>query len=251
MASKKRLFISYSTKDREVADQICESLHEINLSPWMDHREILAGTDFVEAICNGLDDCAYVVLLASENALTSRWCRQEMFFAIADEETILLPVFLPPRRVKLPALASILHSIDLSQDFPQSIKQLTDFFQAELGETVADCVEVFRSGGKDVSMSDLTFRQLRLLATSCMTPQLLEEYAKRRNVELIEYSPKEMSGETMGKLKAVELRQNILRLIHQNPKHAEWLAKFLVRECPAKVAHLVERIRDERIAWAG
>ena len=82
-------FISYSTKDREWADAVCAALEEDGLDCWIAPRDILATSEFTDAIVEGLAACKMMVLIFSASANASREVRREVALAFEDKMPVL------------------------------------------------------------------------------------------------------------------------------------------------------------------
>jgi hypothetical protein len=82
------VFISYSSKDRESAEQLARALAALGRSVWWD-REILTGQAFDRAIEQELEGARSVIVLWSRNSVDSEWVKNEA--AAAAERGVLLP----------------------------------------------------------------------------------------------------------------------------------------------------------------
>ncbi|HAB15025.1 MAG TPA: toll/interleukin-1 receptor domain-containing protein [Verrucomicrobiota bacterium] len=82
------VFISYSTPDRVVADAVCAALEALNRC-WIAPRDVLAGTDYGEAILNAIEDCLVMVLVFSEHANGSPHVRREVERAVSKGKIIV------------------------------------------------------------------------------------------------------------------------------------------------------------------
>lgn len=67
----KSVFISHSSKDKAVADEICERLERVGIGCWIAPRDVPAGHPYGEAILNGIEACAVFLLIWSENSNNS------------------------------------------------------------------------------------------------------------------------------------------------------------------------------------
>ncbi len=72
-----RIFISHSSKDQQFARQLASDLSGLGHQPWLDEWEIKVGECIVSKIQKGLEDCEYVVVVLSENSVTSGWVDRE------------------------------------------------------------------------------------------------------------------------------------------------------------------------------
>jgi len=65
------IFISYSSKDREQAEQLEEMLSSAGLSVWIDRVGIDAATRWSEEIVDAIDSCRAFVLILSSSSIES------------------------------------------------------------------------------------------------------------------------------------------------------------------------------------
>lgn len=72
------VFISYSSKDRHVADAMCNKLESNGIRCWMAPRNILAGMDWGGAIMDAIKKCQLMVLVFSSNANASQVIKREV-----------------------------------------------------------------------------------------------------------------------------------------------------------------------------
>ncbi len=75
------VFISYSTKDADVANHICEILEQNGIQCWIAPRNIVAGTDWASSISKAIADCTVFLLIYSENSSTSTQVPRELTMA--------------------------------------------------------------------------------------------------------------------------------------------------------------------------
>ena len=72
------VFISYSSKDRHVADAMCHKLESNGIRCWIAPRNILAGMDWGGAIMDAIKKCQLMVLVLSSNANASQVVKREV-----------------------------------------------------------------------------------------------------------------------------------------------------------------------------
>ena len=70
------VFISYSRKDRNLAEQLAKDLIQQNISIWYD-TSIIAGELFANVILANLNNAKAVVVIWSPNSIHSEWVRSE------------------------------------------------------------------------------------------------------------------------------------------------------------------------------
>lgn len=85
------VFISYSSKESNVAKAICHMLENEKIHCWMAPRDIIAGQSYAEAIVNGISQATHFILVFSENSQRSKWVLKEVERAIS-KGTIIIPV---------------------------------------------------------------------------------------------------------------------------------------------------------------
>lgn len=93
------IFISYSSKDRQQAEQLTELLSSAGLSVWIDKHGIEAATSWSAEITQAITDCKVFILLLSPNSIGSHNVSKEVSLA-SERKKKILPVDLIP--VELP-----------------------------------------------------------------------------------------------------------------------------------------------------
>lgn len=85
-----QIFLSHSSKDAEIAEQICEQLEKNGIRCFIAPRNIRPGREYAEEIINGIDESAAVVLLMSKNANGSPHVLREVEHAVSSGTPILV-----------------------------------------------------------------------------------------------------------------------------------------------------------------
>ncbi|MCQ2752423.1 MAG: TIR domain-containing protein, partial [Coriobacteriales bacterium] len=80
--NKPSVFISYSSKDREIADYLKLTLENNNISCWMAPYSIPSGSDYAESIPKGIASCDFFLIVLSKNSMDSIWVPKELDNAI-------------------------------------------------------------------------------------------------------------------------------------------------------------------------
>ncbi|WP_298502234.1 toll/interleukin-1 receptor domain-containing protein [uncultured Methanobrevibacter sp.] len=83
------VFISYSTKDKVVADAICHVLEENGIPCWIAPRNITSGKHYAEEISNAIKSTELVVLVFSENSQNSQFVQNEIKLAFSKNKTVI------------------------------------------------------------------------------------------------------------------------------------------------------------------
>ena len=83
------IFVSYASGDREIVEPLAVALEAEGYSVWWD-RNIHGGAEFSGEIEKALQASKIVLVVWSENSLTSHWVKDEAAFA--RDRSILLPI---------------------------------------------------------------------------------------------------------------------------------------------------------------
>ncbi|MBE6871858.1 MAG: toll/interleukin-1 receptor domain-containing protein [Ruminococcaceae bacterium] len=89
MTEKRKVFISYSSKEVKIAEFVCDFLERNFVSCWMAPRDITPGETYASQIVQAIRDCEILVLLASENTNLSGHVTNEVSIAFDDKKVII------------------------------------------------------------------------------------------------------------------------------------------------------------------
>jgi len=89
------IFISYSSKDKEKADQLSELLASAGLSVWIDKQGIVGAEKWATEIVEGIRACSTFIILLSSNSIESENVLRELSLA-SEKGKRVLPVDLEP-----------------------------------------------------------------------------------------------------------------------------------------------------------
>ena len=131
------IFLSYASEDRERIEPLVEHLASHGWSVWWD-RELVAGASFDEKIEQALDTARCVVVVWSENAVTSRWCRAEATEGL--ERGILVPASIDDARPPLAFRSSQTASLAGWPEHPAE-SELAMFISGIRGVLGTDAIE--------------------------------------------------------------------------------------------------------------
>ena len=81
MDYKYDVFISYSRKDTEVADKICQAFNDANISYFIDRQGIGAGMEFPAVLAKAIKESKVFLFLASKNSYDSKFTQSEIVYA--------------------------------------------------------------------------------------------------------------------------------------------------------------------------
>lgn len=129
------VFISYRSEDKKAADQLCEALEKQSISCWIAPRDIPPGTEWAEAIVEGIRRCSSFVLILSANSRNARQISREA--ELADKNGLPIITFRIENVEPPPGLLYFLGNI-----------QWLDIFSLGFDNAVAKLVNVIQRGPK-------------------------------------------------------------------------------------------------------
>src|SRR5580704_4838596 len=83
------IFISYSSKDRDIAETICQALEVRGQNCWIACRDVGAGENFQEAIVRQLRSAKVMLLVFTSNANNSDEIKKELVLAGRHQVTVV------------------------------------------------------------------------------------------------------------------------------------------------------------------
>ena len=83
------VFISYSTKDKLIADAVCASLEAAKIRCWITPRDILPGQDWAESIESAITKSKLMILIFSSYSNNSKQVAREVALAFNSEVTVI------------------------------------------------------------------------------------------------------------------------------------------------------------------
>lgn len=122
-----RLFISHSSKDKPLVEQLALALTERGIDVWLDKWEISPGDDIVARINEGLATATAGTIVLSRHSRESGWVTAEqdsMFFARVEDGKVLIPVVTGPGEQ---ARQTFLNALDIAQRLAQAEPDRADY----------------------------------------------------------------------------------------------------------------------------
>lgn len=83
------VFISYSSKDKMIADGICHTLEEYGIMCWIAPRDVIPGERYAREIMRGIRESQIMVLVYSKNSNQSEHVANEIDRAFNEGKTII------------------------------------------------------------------------------------------------------------------------------------------------------------------
>ena len=125
------IFISYSSKQKSIADGVCHYLEENGFKCWMAPRDIPAGSEYGNLIEDAIKACKVVVLVFSKAASISKWVKGEINVAFTEDKPIL------PFRIDATEITGgfrvMLNQMHWIDAFPQYADRLPDLLNSVCG----------------------------------------------------------------------------------------------------------------------
>jgi hypothetical protein len=235
-ASRKKIFISYSQKNKNVAKQISDELKLNDLDVWIDVEQIAPGERISEKITEGMTASDYYVLLISEDSRTSKWVQSELSLAFNLSKTkklTVVPLLLDTATIPL-ELQGMLY-IDLRKSASEGIRRLVDFIKTQFSK-VSDLepYETMLKSESDIVkkrlacekiLRDLTLSELRYHLSNKLTRQHVEViwfdlFNKRMADEVPVVADLSMSCvELIDRARREDTLANLLNIVCRNHPH--------------------------------
>lgn len=91
MAKKYDVFISYSRRDTEVAEEICTAFDEAGITYFIDRKGIGGGLDFPQVLAEAIEESRIFLFLGSQNSYASKFTNNEVLYAFNRGDISMLP----------------------------------------------------------------------------------------------------------------------------------------------------------------
>ena len=88
-----KVFVSYSSKDIELAKRIAGYLTRIGIEPYLADRQPFPDVYLVDKITKNILDSNCFVAILTQNAITSQWVNQEIGFTYALQRQRQIPIY--------------------------------------------------------------------------------------------------------------------------------------------------------------
>jgi hypothetical protein len=113
---KRTVFISHSSKDKAIGDEICRFLETNGISCWIAPRNVIPGKNYGAAIVEAIDECAvFLLILTSESNKSGQVVREVERAASANAVIIPLRVEPVPPSRDLEFYVSSSHWLDATE----------------------------------------------------------------------------------------------------------------------------------------
>lgn len=121
-----KVFLSHSSKDKELVRRIGNDLESYGFDIWLDEKEILIGDSIVDKVDRGLNKSNFVLALLSKASLESGWVKQEIQSALhfhhTDKSIFVIPVLV--EECEIPHYLAPLKYADLTKNYDKGIREI-------------------------------------------------------------------------------------------------------------------------------
>jgi hypothetical protein len=122
-----KIFISYSSTNRDIARRIANALNKKDYVIWFDEWEIKVGDSIIDKINKGIVESDFLLILLSKGSMKSKWVSEELNAAkmkeITKRKTFILPLLV--ENCEVPPLISDKRYADFRTSFRSGINEIT------------------------------------------------------------------------------------------------------------------------------
>jgi TIR domain len=131
---KLKVFISYSRKDEDFAQDLLAGLELVGFEPYLDKQDIAAGEDWEERLGRLIEAADTVVFVISPDAVASERCAWEVERTVALKKRLLPIVFRRVDEAQVPPLLKQLNYIffDRPLAFVPKLKTLAEALRTDI-----------------------------------------------------------------------------------------------------------------------
>jgi WD40 repeat protein len=111
-----QVFLAFSEKDKAKMETIRKSLMRAGITVWTSHSDIKTGQYFQQEINQGIAGADHLIYLLSPEAIKSKYCQQEIDYALSLNKRIISVLISPTDLTEVPAEIRSLQFIDMTFD---------------------------------------------------------------------------------------------------------------------------------------
>lgn len=177
------IFLSHSSRDKVAARKVASTLAMHGHSVWFDEWDIKVGDCIVEAIEIGLDSSEFILILLSQNSVSSGWVEREWktkyWDEVSEKRITVIPALI--QECEIPTLLKTKKYADLTKNFDSGISQILEALQAHtFGST-----ESATTAATSVSKPEV--QEAKRLKTEAELLKDFRSRASRASENIIEY----------------------------------------------------------------
>lgn len=137
---KHDVFISYSSKDKEVAFAICKMLEDSNLQCWIAPRNVIGGKSYAREIIEAINSSTVVLFVFSENSNKSEHVENEIDNAFSAGK-VIIPFRISNASIS-PELKYYLNKKHWVDGIPSPFEHFSDLLEAIRNNIPRCCAEM-------------------------------------------------------------------------------------------------------------
>ena len=168
------VFLSYSSKDTDLAKRFTAALEGHGVAVWSDSGQIVVGDSISQKIQDGLETTEFLALLLTPAGVNSVWVQKEWQSKLVDEadsrSAVILPVL--AKDCEIPRLLRDKHYADIRHDFETGVLEVVETIEAHRSRK--------RAAGK-VATSSEPFSRVAPAVCSALTELDLPTRSWRRD----------------------------------------------------------------------
>ena len=119
------VFISYSSKDKAIANAVCHVIETYGIRCWIAPRDIPPGTEYADVIANAIHSCRIYIIIFSQFSSISKWVKSELNLAM-DEQLCIIPFRIDdtPLQGSNKLILNKIHWIDAYPSYEKKLDEL-------------------------------------------------------------------------------------------------------------------------------
>lgn len=122
-----KVFLSYSSEDREVAKELASRLAKAGLGTWDPAEALFPGDNWALRIGKALAESDAMVVLISPQSVKSEWVQHELQYALSAPryKGRVIPVVVKPTK-DIPWILKRFPIVQIGRDFGEAVRQIAD-----------------------------------------------------------------------------------------------------------------------------
>jgi len=114
------IFICYDAQDKDIRNNVVQSLSRYAKTTWRHDRDIQKGADYDRAIEQGIENADHFFFFISPDSVASEYCQRELAHALQYNKRIVPLLVAPTPKSKIPEVLRSLQHIDFTENTGQA-----------------------------------------------------------------------------------------------------------------------------------
>ena len=133
-----KVFIAYSTTDREIAVQVSSALRAAGHDVWIDIEGIAGGANWLNAIEDAIKNADWLLVLISPSGVRSRWVLQEINYARMIQKPILPILVKQTDYEDFPLVLASLQYLDATHSILSAADPINEILRSRISPVKTD-----------------------------------------------------------------------------------------------------------------